>query len=144
LTVGLSVDQLGAKMAAVELVEQWCKAIRARVESQLLGGREVAGFKLVQGKRGSRAWTDANEAEAVMKSMRLKREEMYDMKLISPTSAEKILKANPKRWNRIAPFITQADGKPSVAPVSDKRPALELKPIESEFEVINEGAEDLV
>lgn len=142
LTGGLSVEQLGAKMAAVELVEQWCKAIRGRVESELLNGQPVEGFKLVQGKRGSRAWTNAEEVEAVMKSMRLKKEEMYDFKLISPTSAEKILKSTPKRWARVAPLITQADGKPSVAPVSDKRPALELKPIESEF--IPLAAEDLV
>jgi hypothetical protein len=131
-------------MAAVELVEQWCKAIRGRVEKELLDGHQVAGFKLVQGKRGSRAWTNAEEVEVVMKSMRLKREEMYDLSLISPTTAEKLLKSTPKRWQRVAPFIKQSEGKPSVAPTSDKRPALELKPIESEFEAINEDVGDLV
>lgn len=144
LTGGLSVHQLGAKMDSVELVEMWCKAIRARVEGALLEGQAVAGYKLVAGKKGARAWANADEAEKVMKSMRLKREEMYEEKLISPTSAEKILKASPKRWNRIAPLITQSDGKPSVAPVSDKRPALEVKPVEAEFTAITEGAEDLV
>lgn len=144
LTGGLSSDQLGAKMSSVELIEMWCKAIRARVESELLNGSEVAGFKLVQGKKGNRAWTSDQEAEAVMKSMRLKKGEMYDFKIISPTNAEKLLKKTPKRWARIAPFITQSDGKPSVAPISDKRPALELKPIESEFEAIAESAEDLI
>lgn len=144
LTVGLSAEQLSAKMAAVELVEQWCKAIRGRVEKELLDGGHVAGFKLVQGKRGARAWTSPEEIEAVMKAMRLKKEEMYDFKLISPTTAEKILKSHPKRWARVAPFITQPEGKPSVAPVSDKRPALELKPIEAEFTAINETAEDLI
>lgn len=135
--------ELGAKMQAIPLIEMWCKAIRARVEKQLLDGGTVAGFKLVQGKRGARSWTSDTEAEALMKSMRLKKEEMYDFKLISPTSAEKILKKTPKRWARIAPFIEQRDGNPSVAPLSDKRPALELKPIDSEFEAIG-GAEDLV
>ena len=142
LTGGLSVEELGAKMDSVELIEMWCKAIRARVESQLLDGKSVAGYKLVAGKKGNRAWRDAVQAEAALKAMRLKKDEMYDLKLISPTSAEKLLKAQPKRWSKVAPLITQADGKPSVAPVSDKRPALEIQ-IESEFAVI-EGAEDLV
>lgn len=136
-------DDLGAKMQAIPLIEMWCKAIRAAVEKELLDGGPVAGFKLVQGKKSARAWSDAAEAETVMKSMRLKKDEMYDFSLISPTTAEKLLKKTPKRWNRVAPLITQSEGKPSVAPLSDKRPALEMKPIESEFEHIG-AAEDLV
>lgn len=146
LVDNVPVDLLGAKMDAVALIEDWCKAIRGRVEKQLLAGSPVAGYKLVQGKQGNRAWTDADDAEALMKSMRLKREEMYDFKIISPTTAEKVLKDSPKRWKKVLPLITRSEGKPSVAPVSDKRPALEIKPVESEFSVIAEPAtaEDLV
>ena len=136
-------NNLGAKMAAVPLIEMWCKAIRGAVEKELLQGGEVEGFKLVAGRKSARAWTDASEVETVMKSMRLKKEEMYDFKLISPTSAEKILKSTPKRWARVAPLISQSEGNPSVAPASDKRPALEVKPIESEF-VHVDAAEDLI
>ena len=125
-------------MAAVDLVEQWCKAVRAEVESRLLQGQEVPGYKLVQGKRGARAWTSAEEAEAILKSMRLKQDEMYDLKLISPTTAEKVLKESPKRWNRIAPLISQSEGKPSVAPESDKRPALVLGAVEDDFEQVTD------
>lgn len=144
LVAAVPVDLLGAKMDAVALIEDWCKAIRGRVEQQLLAGNAVAGYKLVQGKQGNRAWVDADQAEAAMKSMRLKKDEMYDLKLISPTTAEKILKDSPKRWKKVQELITRSDGKPSVAPVSDKRPALEIKPVESEFVAIAEGAEDLV
>lgn len=129
------------KMAAVELVETWCKAVRAEVESRLLAGVEVPGYKLVQGRKGGRAWVNAEEAEAVLKSMRLKQDEMYDLKLISPTTAEKVLKDSPKRWNRIAPLITQKEGGPSVAPTSDKRPALVPGAVAEDFE---HEADDLV
>lgn len=137
-------DNLGAKMDAVELVEMWCKAIRARAESELLAGRGVAGWKLVAGRKSARQWADAIAAEAELKRMRLKKEQMYDLSLISPTTAEKLLKAQPKRWKKVQPLIVQNDGKPSVAPVADKRPALAIQPVESEFEVIAETAEDLV
>jgi len=49
---------------------------------------------------------------------------MYNKKLISPTQAEKLLKPTPRRWAKVIDQITQNDGKPSVAPESDKRPAL--------------------
>jgi hypothetical protein len=145
LVADVPADNLGAKMDSVELVEMWCKAIRARCESVLLAGGAVAGYKLVAGKRGARAWSDEAEAEKALKSFRLKKEQMYDMKVISPTSAEKLLKPQPKRWTKLQALIKQGEGKPSVAPIADARPALAVKPIESEFEVIEpQGAEDLV
>lgn len=59
-----------------------------------------------------------------MKSMRLKQDEMYERKLISPTAAEKVLKQNPAKWDKLQKLITRNPGKPSVAPAADKRPAL--------------------
>ena len=132
-------DQIGTKLDAVGLVEDWCKAIRAEAERLLLNGKPVAGYKLVQGRKGARAWTDAEGVEALFKSMRLKQDEMYDFTLISPTTAEKKLKDTPKRWNRVLPLIKQTEGKPSVAPITDKRPALEMNAVEDEFGVIEDS-----
>lgn len=117
-------DELSRAMARVELVEQWCKAIRAEVERRLLAGEPVAGFKLVEGRRGNRAWADETEVEKLFKSFRFKKEEMYDFKLISPTKAEKLLKNNPGRWEKIEALTSRAEGKPSVAPATDRRPEM--------------------
>lgn len=143
-----AAGDLGARMDAVPLVEMWCKAVRARVEKHLIEGRPVAGYKLVEGKRGNRKWADETDAEKKLKGMRLKKEQMYDFTLISPTSAEKLLKPTPKRWKVLQALITQNDGKPSVAPVADKRPALQVQPLEAEFAPITDTspatADDLV
>lgn len=143
-----AAGDLGARMDAVELVEMWCKAIRGRVEKHLLEGKAVAGWKLVAGKKGNRAWSDAAAAETLLrKTFRLKVEDAYELKLISPTAAEKVLKNTPKRWAKAQALITQPDGKPSVAPISDKRPALEIQPMAAEFTPITEPAataDDLV
>lgn len=133
-------DDLSTKMAAVDLIEDWCRAVRAEVERRLLAGQPVPGYKLVQGKKGARQWSNAEEVEAVFKSMRLKQEEMYDFKLISPTTAEKLLKDSPKRWNRVTPLIVQKEGGPSVAPESDRRPALVITPVEEDFDVVEDLA----
>lgn len=138
-------DTLGNLMGAIPLIEDWCKAIRAKTESELFAGHPVPGFKLVEGKRGNRAWADQAQAEEMLKSMRLKMDEMYDLKLISPTTAEKLHKSGkigPRQWPRLQDHITRADGKPSVAPESDNRPALVVTATEDEFD--DETACDLV
>lgn len=131
------IDDLATKMAAVDLVESWCKAVRAEVERRLLAGEPVAGYKLVEGRRGARQWANQEEAEQALKTMRLKLEQMYDLKLISPTTAEKLVKAGdlgPRQWSKLQALITQAEGRPSVAPESDKRPAIAVAAAADEFE----------
>jgi hypothetical protein len=120
----------------VDLIEDWCKAIRAEAERRLLAGDNVPGWKLVQGKKGARQWADAKAAEETLKAMRVKLEDMYDFKLISPTSAEKLAKAGtigPRQWPKLQGLITQNEGKPHVAPATDSRPALVVTPAVDDF-----------
>jgi len=136
-------EELAVKMAACNLIESWIKAIRARVESELLEGREVSGYKLVAGRKGARQWASNSEAEQLLKSFRLKKEEMYNFKLISPTSAEKLLKKDsPKRWTKLQDAIVQKDGRVSVAPASDPRQEWKPEPVEDDFDNMSGG--DLV
>jgi hypothetical protein len=75
-----------------------------------------------------------------MRAIRLKVEEMFDLSLISPTSAEKLTKTGvigPRQWPRLQALIVQSSGSPSVAPVSDKRAAIEVKPTLSGFNDIS-------
>lgn len=126
-------EELATKLAAAPLIEQWLKAVRAKVESELLAGNVIPGYKLVRGKMGNRQWNDPTEAEALLKSMRLKTEEMYDLKLISPTTAEKLSQAaaegekpiiGPRQWKKVQEIIVRKEGGLSVAPASDKREAV--------------------
>jgi hypothetical protein len=163
LAVGTDIDvspvneiDLGQMMAAAPLVETWLKAVRAETERRLLAGQPVPGFKLVQGKKGPRKWQDPEAAEQQLKSMRLKVEEMYQLKLISPTAAEKLTKApaegekpilGPRQWTKLQTLVTQSPGSPSVAPESDKRPALVITPVSDDFEPVatkSEGVEALL
>jgi hypothetical protein len=127
---------LAACLDKADLIEDWVKAVRAEVERRLLAGAPVPGYKLVQGKRGARQWSDAKVAEETLKSMRVKLEDMYDFKLISPTSAEKLHKAEvigPRQWPKVQALFTQSEGKPHVAPATDSRPALVVTPVIEDF-----------
>lgn len=147
---------IGAALSKVDMIEDWCKAVRAEAERRMLAGQDVPGYKLVQGKQGDRAWSNAEEAEKMLKAMRLKDADMYDFKLISPTSAEKLApkydkdgkvkptKAGtpepligPRQWPKLQALITRKPGKPHVAPISDGRAPLKLAPAAEDFEVID-------
>jgi len=129
-------DILGEIMGKADLIEGWVKSIRAEVERRLLAGTSVAGYKLVQGKRGNRKWADEVEAEETLKAMRVKHDQMYNYTVISPVSAEKLAKSGdigPRQWTKLQESITQSEGKPSVAPQSDKRPQLAVSSDTSDF-----------
>jgi hypothetical protein len=129
---------LAVCLSRVDMIEDWCSAIRAESLRRLSAGEPVPGYKLVQGKRGARQWADAAEAEKVLREQfRLPIEKAYDLKLISPTTAEKLAKAGeigPRQWAKVIPLIVQRDGAPSVAPVSDNRPAITVQPVAEAFD----------
>lgn len=130
-------EALGFAMSKVGMIEDWCKAVRAEVERELIAGNAVEGYKLVQGRKGARAWVDEHKAEDLMRNkFRFKVDEVYDLKLISPTVAEKRFGEQTKRWSQLQALIGQNDGKPSVAPVSDKRPAISVAPNADGMEAI--------
>jgi hypothetical protein len=157
---------LGKKMAAIDIIDDWCRAVRAKVEAVLFERHndpevvKALGHKLVQGRAGNRAWSEADEVEKLLKSFRLKKEEMYTFTLISPTAAEKLApkfgkdgKPKPnqaptpigeKQWQKLQPLIRRSEGKASVAPIDDPRPPLVLTPTADDFDDATHDVSDLV
>jgi hypothetical protein len=122
----LTGDQISMILARSSLISSWLKAVDAEAIRRLGEQDDVPGYKLVAGKKGSRAWTpDAEEqiAAVLTGNYKLARESIYKMELLSPTQVLKLpeVKADPSLLDS---FISQAEGGVSLAPVSDKRPAL--------------------
>lgn len=131
------VTMLAAMLDEVPLIENWCKAVRAEAERRMLAGGTMPGYKLVQGKAGPRSWQDEAEAESTFKAMRLKKEVMYDYRLISPTTAEKLAaagKIGAKQWAKLQGLVVRSQGGLSVAPAADPRPAVTITPVADDFE----------
>jgi len=136
-------ELLAAQMRSLKLVEDWMKAVRAEVERRLFEGQPVPGFKVVQGKAGNRQWQDADAALALLKKVpSLKIDDVAPRAIVSPTAAEKLMKGDEKRWSKIAPLITQAQGKPSVAPISDPRPEYAVVSTAESFAALPAPAEE--
>lgn len=141
--------ELGSKLAALDVIQDWCKQVRAKGEAALitqlnsLAAQTALGYKLVQGKKGNRQWVDSEAIEALLKKKRLKTEEIYDLSVKSPTAITKALADKPKWLVEIEAHITQSGGKPSVQPITDKRPALVLTEPAADFDVIEPDTSDL-
>ncbi|WP_419653946.1 DUF2800 domain-containing protein [Xylella fastidiosa] len=121
---------LACLFGATELIESWCKSIRDRAAAELRSGQPVPGYKLVQGRQGTRRWVDETAAEDALIQMRIGLSHLHDVSLISPASAEKLHKAGVldlQQWVQLQPLIHRSTGAPIVVPTSDKRPALALQ-----------------
>lgn len=143
--VPVPVSNLGRKLDIVPMLRSLCDAIEATAHIELQAGREVLGadgpYKLVKDKAGPRAWVSKEEAEAMLKGMRLPQNVMYDLSLISPTTAEKLAKKEvigKKQWTKIQTIITRADGKPRVANAKDKGEAIKIQTEEEMFTPIED------
>lgn len=130
--------ELANKLAALDFIESWCSAVRKAAYSRLNAGESVPGYKLVEGRRGAKSWCDEEAAEATLKSLRVKKDDMYVTKLITPSATEKLLKSgviSARQWDKLESLITQKAGSPTIAPESDKRPALNMD-VSADFEAL--------
>ena len=127
LVVPDTPEKLSNAYGVLDTLELWIKSVREAVLTRMKSGEAIPGYKLVAGKPGNRKWRDEAEAEAMLKTMRIKEGDMYDRKVISPTTAEKLAKAGTigkRQWPKLQELITRAEGKPAVAPESDPRAAI--------------------
>lgn len=117
----LTPEQLATLFKALPAFAQWMKAVQDRA-MDLARTNKLPGFKLVQG-RSQRKWMDEDVAFARMVKAGMDRDELYDTKFISVAAAEKIL--GKAAFRTVATeLVTRTEGKPTLAPLSDKRAAL--------------------
>ena len=117
----LTPEVLKAEWDKLPLMRQHIADIEKAMYSHLMAGKPMDGLKLVEGRPGNRAWSDAAAVEEYMKGTP-KAELMYKQSLLSPTEAEKVLKGT-GYWGVIEKFVTRKPGQPSIAAADDKRPA---------------------
>lgn len=111
--------------AALPQIKDFIAVVEKRMLTEMLAGEKHKEWKLVNGRPGNRAWKDAESAKDVMRTMRVKKDEMFEVSLISPTAAENLFrKKRPRVWKALEGEIARSDGKPVVASMSDKRQSI--------------------
>ena len=128
LTVPDSTEKLARLLDFKPVAEAYFDAVEKKVFDLLSNGQSVPGFKLVSGRPGNRKWTDSAQALDELKKAKLKMSEYYKTpEVISPSQAEKLFKQGvigERKWQTLQGLITRSEGKPTLAAVTDKRPAL--------------------
>ena len=117
----LSDEQIVKILHLMPRVKPYFDSVAELALMRALDGDVIEGFKLVKGRQGNRAWVDEDAVEEAFK------EEfgdgLFEKKILSPAKLEKLLGS--KRKKEVEPYTVRADGKLSLAPLSDKREAIE-------------------
>jgi hypothetical protein len=113
----LNEQQLKLALDNRKLIESWLASVEQYATEQILDGKHIGGYKLVEG-RSVRQWIDEESAANTL-SERFDESEIYKKTFISVAQAEKLL--GKKQAGLLAELVTKPQGKPTLAPESDKR-----------------------
>lgn len=106
------------------MVTLWLKKVKEQALTTLMNGEELPGYKLVEGKLGNRKWRDEKTVFNMLLWAGHTEEEITETKLLSPSQMDKAI-GKKKVAELLEEYIERAPGAPTIAPVTDKRPALD-------------------
>src|SRR5574344_975192 len=106
-------------LTRVDDLVAWASDIKDYALQQAISGKEWHGYKLVEGRSNRKYTNDALVAAAVERIGI----DPYERKLLGVTAMQKLL--GKSRFDEIlAAYIEKPQGKPTLVPESDKRPAM--------------------
>ena len=115
----LSETEIAAILPKIDDLTAWAADIKEYALQQALSGTEYPGFKVVEG-RANRKYTDEEAVAFVVKDNGY---DPYEKKLLGITAMTSLL-GKKKFEELLGALITKPQGKPTLVPASDKRPAL--------------------
>lgn len=124
-------DEVGAILSRAEGLAAWVKHLEVYALTECLAGREIPGWKAVEG-RAIRAISDIDKAIELLKGTGIDEAMLFTRKPITLTEMEK-LTGKKKLAELLNPLITVPPGKPALAPMTDKRQAITRISAEQDF-----------
>lgn len=125
LPPALSNDEVGAILKDAQFLVSWVKKLEAFATDEIMAAREVPGWKLVEG-RSNRALTDQVQAFADLQEAGYDETLLYNRVPLTLTALESLVTKEHKA-SILAKYITKPQGKPTLVPADDRRPALQLR-----------------
>ena len=108
------------------MISSWLKAVKDRALAQMMGGEEIPGFKVVEG-RGSREWSDIQSVAAQLAQAGYGSEQVFTKpELLSPAQMEKSI-GKKKVTELVGKMVVSIPGNPTIAPEADKRKPYDRK-----------------
>ena len=104
----------------LDRITGWVQAVESYVLSEAIAGKDWPGLKLVEG-RSIRTWSNPEEATNLLLSKGFAQDEVINSKIKGIGDIEKLVgkKVFP---DLLGPYVVKPQGKPTLAPIDDKRP----------------------
>jgi len=118
----LDDSEVGEALTLGRRLKQWLSDLEEYALGACLGGREIDGWKAVEG-RSVRAWSDQEGAFSAARAAGIPDEMLYERKPVTLAALEKIMGKKPFA-EALGEYITIPEGKPTLVPESDRRPAI--------------------
>lgn len=125
----LSADEVAEVLAQIPELTRWASDVQDYALSQALSGKLYEGFKLVAG-RSIRKYTDETAVAEAAKAAGYR--DIYKRSLLTITAMEKLM--GKKQFSEIlGNLVVKPEGKPTLVPVTDKRPELQVDSASDDF-----------
>lgn len=115
----LNDEEIADILGKVDALTAWASDVKEYALQQAVSGKEWAGWKLVEG-RSNRKYTNEAAVAAAVESAGF---DPYERKVLGVTAMQKML-GKTRFEELLAPYIEKPQGKPTLVPESDKRPAM--------------------
>ena len=114
----VSTDHIKTILDNADLISSFVKAVQQVALERMQAGEEIDGYKLVEGKT-NRKWSDEAEVAKYL-NRKIPAKDLWTKKMIPMTQILKLRKGDKK----LEAMLIKPEGKPTLAPNSDKRAAL--------------------
>lgn len=118
-------EEVGERLKKLKDVVKYQKDLQEYALSQCLAGKDIPGWKAVEG-RGSRDWTDMDKAFEVLQASGISEAMLWERKPLTLAQVEKIV-GKKEFYECVGDMVDKKPGKPALVEESDKRQAITNK-----------------
>ena len=115
----LDDEEIADILGKVDALTAWASDVKEYALQQAISGKDWNGWKLVEG-RSNRKYTNDAVVAATVENAGF---DPYERKVLGITAMQKML-GKSRFEELLAPYIEKPQGKPTLVPESDKRPAM--------------------
>lgn len=115
----LDDEEIADILGRVDALTAWASDVKEYALQQAISGKDWSGWKLVEG-RSNRKYTNDAVVAATVENAGF---DPYERKVLGITAMQKML-GKSRFEELLAPYIEKPQGKPTLVPESDKRPAM--------------------
>lgn len=133
----LTDEEIGATLKRTEDFAGWLKKLEAAALEKLLSGVDIPGWKAVEG-RSNRTIVDYDATVKALKEKGYKPSVLYEKKPLTLTALEALV-GKAELSATLGPLITKPQGKPTIAPATDKREPFKREGAADDFKDLKEA-----